>query len=87
MREQNDWRLTNQERYLKGLTLVWQSYSPANPKNDHDHCEFCWAKFMGPHQPDTLHEGYATQDRERWICKGCFDDFRELFGWNVASAA
>jgi len=87
MREQNDWRLTNQERYLKGVTLVWQPYSPANPRNDHDHCEFCWAKFMAPNQADTLHEGYATQDHERWVCKQCFDDFRDLFGWKGTSAA
>lgn len=87
MREPNDWRLTNQERYLKGVSLVWHSYAPARPKNDHDHCEFCWAKFMEGYHPETLHEGYSTLDRERWICKRCFDDFVDLFGWKVGSAA
>ena len=46
MREPNDWRLMNQERYLRGATLVWQRYLPAKPTNDHDHCEFCQTKFM-----------------------------------------
>jgi len=46
MREPNDWRLMNQERYLKGVTLSWRAYVPANPTNDHDHCEFCQAKFL-----------------------------------------
>jgi hypothetical protein len=87
MRAANDWRLTNQQRYLKGATLVWHAYAPARPKNDHDHCEFCWAKFMQTAQPETLQEGYSTPDRERWICKGCFDDFVDLFGWKVTSAA
>ena len=87
MREPNDWRLTNQERYLKAVTLVWQAYAPASPKNDHDHCEFCWAKFMQTAHPETLQEGYSTPDRERWICKGCFDDFVDLFGWKVTGAA
>jgi hypothetical protein len=87
MRELNDWRLTNQERYLKGATLVWHSYAPANPKNDHDHCEFCFAKFMQTEHPETLQVGYSTPDRDRWICKACFDDFVDLFSWNVTSAA
>jgi len=85
MREPNDWRLMNQERYLKGVTLVWRTYLPASPKNGHDHCEFCQGKFMQDH-PDTLREGYSTPDRERWVCKPCFDDFVDLFGWKVASA-
>lgn len=87
MREPNDWRLTNQERYLKGVTLTWRSYAPASPKNDHDHCEFCWTKFMEKPMPETLQAGYSTPDRERWVCKTCFDDFVDLFGWRVASAA
>ena len=83
MREPNDWRHTNQERYLKGVAFVWQRYSPASSTNDHDHCEFCWAKFMESAEPDTLHEGYATSDKYRWICKTCFDDFADLFGWQI----
>ena len=86
MREANDWRLTNQERYLKGVTLAWQSYAPASPENDHDHCEFCFAKFMQQDYPDTLHEGYSTPDRYRWVCEPCFDDFADLFQWKVVSA-
>jgi hypothetical protein len=85
MRERNDWRLMNQERYLKGATLVWRSYEPASSKNDHDHCEFCQTKFMRG-GADTLHEGYSTSDRQRWVCKQCFDDFVDLFGWKVTGA-
>jgi hypothetical protein len=85
MRAPNDWRLTNQERYLKEATLVWRSYVPASPENDHDHCEFCFAKFM-QNYPDTLREGYSTPDQYRWVCKQCFDDFADLFKWKVVSA-
>jgi len=80
----SDWRLTNQERYLRGVTLIWQPYAPAQPDNDHDHCEFCYAKFMRGDAPDTLQEGYATVDRHRWVCKPCFDDFASQFEWHVA---
>jgi SET domain-containing protein len=80
----DDWRLTNQERYLKGVALYRRQYEPANEENDHDHCEFCFTKFMRAAAPDALHDGYTTQDRYRWICHSCFDDFRDMFGWTVA---
>jgi hypothetical protein len=84
MREVDDWRLTNQDRYLKGAVLRWQSYASSGASNDHDHCEFCSSKFMVDGSSDTLHEGYATEDRYRWICKPCFEDFRDLFQWKVS---
>jgi hypothetical protein len=80
-----DWRITNHEKYLKGAALQWQGYASANPKNDHDHCEFCFAKFMVGGDSDVLHEGYATSDKYRWICKTYFEDFKNDFGWHVSS--
>jgi hypothetical protein len=43
-----DWRLQGQERYLAGTELVWRAYrqNSDNLNWDHDHCAFCWAKFM-----------------------------------------
>lgn len=87
MRETNDWRLTNQERYLKGVVLVHRKYRPASSSNDHDHCEFCWAKFMLVDAPNVLHEGYSTPDGYRWICETCFNDFGDLFHWKVGHEA
>ena len=84
MSDTPDWRITNQERYLRGVALVWRTYAPASPQADHDHCEFCFDKFMlGSSEPDALHEGYATLDGYRWICKQCFNDFAEQFAWQV----
>jgi hypothetical protein len=83
MRETDDWRLTNQDRYLKGVDLVWRTYKPANSSSDHDHCEFCLAKFMTDKSVEALSEGYATNDGYRWICKACFEDFSDLFSWRV----
>ena len=85
MRQPNDWRLMNQERYLKGATLIWGPYRPRSPDNDHDHCEFCWAKFMVEDLPDVLHAGYCTLDEYRWICNTCFEDFRDRFQWKIIS--
>jgi hypothetical protein len=87
MRQPNDWRLMNQERYLKGATLIWRPYHPASPDNDHDHCEFCTAKFMVADGPEILHQGYSTPDGYRWICESCFNDFLDLFAWEVKNEA
>ena len=81
--ENTDWRLQGQEKYLMGLTLNFQSYEPSNSKNDHDHCEFCSVEFMKIDDHDSLTEGYVTEDKYRWICKGCFEDFKDLFKWKV----
>ena len=83
MREPNDWRLSHQERYLKGVTLLKRSYKPASKENDHDHCEFCCAKFMAAALPETIQEGYATPDGYWWVCSNCFEDFVDLFEWKV----
>ena len=72
----SDWRLQGQERYLRGVVVCRRAYLPASPTNDHDHCEFCSAKFMVSSGPDTLTEGYCTVDRYRWICSRCFEDFK-----------
>jgi hypothetical protein len=52
---------------------------------DHDHCEFCFAKFASIDGPDILHEGWTTVDEYRWICDTCFQDFRDRFGWQIES--
>jgi hypothetical protein len=83
MREENDWRLQGQETYLKCLPLWWQRYTRYSESWEHDHCEFCWAKFMEADVPDVLHEGYTTEDHDRWICEECFEDFNDLFEWKV----
>jgi hypothetical protein len=79
-----DWRLTSQEKYLMGVSLVHRRYQPIGA-NDHDHCAFCWAKFMTKDSSDVLHEGYATPDGSHWICDRCFGDFRAKFHWIVVA--
>jgi len=58
----DDWRLQGQERYFAGVTLVWSDWKQPAPDWEHDHCEFCWAKFAGQEVPNALHAGYATED-------------------------
>jgi hypothetical protein len=80
----NDWRLTNQMKYLKGVRLIWRTYTPKSERWDHDHCVFCFAKFMSQDLPGILHEGYCTEDQYYWICQTCFDGFKDKLGWEVS---
>jgi hypothetical protein len=66
-----DWRLTGQENVLRGAELVLKRYRVHREEWEHDHCAFCWAKFVDPdrspetgrlvdEQPDLLTQGYTT---------------------------
>ena len=68
----DDWRLRGQDKYLQGATLVRKRYYAHSAQWEHDHCEFCWTKFMDPSfsgehaqfiqdNPEVLVEGYAVQ--------------------------
>jgi len=83
MPQDSDWRLQGQERYLQGAVLSHLRYRRKDLKSDHDHCEFCWAKFMEEDYPEVLHEGYCTRDSYRCICEGCFADFCDRFHWTL----
>ena len=85
MTDWSDSRITNQKSYLKGAKLVQRAYRrySKNPDWDHDHCAFCWAKFMAQDCSDVLRKGYATVDDYHWVCERCFDDFKDLFEWKV----
>jgi hypothetical protein len=77
-----DWRLNGQERFLQGVVLFFGVYRPYKPEWDHDHCEFCSAKFSLS-EAGALKEGFSTADGYRWICQSCFADFNEQFQWRL----
>lgn len=79
-----DWRLQGQERFLHGVSLTQRTYSKYRADWDHDHCEFCGAKFS--ENSGDLSEGYSTTDGYHWICEPCFRDFKERFKWTVIEA-
>ena len=45
----------------------------------HEHCDFCWEKAT----TDSECTFYCTMDMGHWICKACFEDFKERFNWTV----
>ena len=77
MCKNNDWRLMNQENYLKGKELYYINYNMVE-EHDHDHCAFCMEKFYS-----TKQKGYCTTDYYHWICEKCYEDFKDIFNWVV----
>ena len=76
--DESDWRLSGQERYLKGVALVHCQYhrNAKNPTWDHDHCAFCSVKFMVEDYPGVLRMGYSTTDDYHWICENMLRGFQ-----------
>jgi len=64
-----DWRLQGQESYLMGAALSRRRYRKRRGDWDHDHREFCWAKFS--EEPKDLTVGYSTADSYRWVSEKC----------------
>src|SRR5262245_3628620 len=64
-----------QPPHMVGQTLFYRRWTPPQDDDsyDHDHCEFCSAKF-GDSTPGALTEGYATEDNARWVCRDCFEN-------------
>ncbi len=81
--EKDDWRRAGQERFLREVSLRWTSYRKPRESWDHDHCAFCRLKFMDAGAEDIETAGYVTRDARHWICKGCFEDFKDEFRWHV----
>ena len=85
MIEKDDWRLRGQEEYLQGMKFTYKKFMSVGDRSDHEHCEFCWHKFM--EQPegveDCTSEGYCSMDGKYWVCESCFEDFKDMFGWEV----
>jgi hypothetical protein len=70
----DDWRRMGQERDLPpGTLLVFKSYRARSATREHEHCVFCFTKFMDPEfseahrrfieeHNDVLTEGYTTTE-------------------------
>lgn len=77
MEKKDDWRLTNQENYLKNKTVYYTNYKKTG-SFEHDHCAFCFCNFNSEEQ-----KGYCTTDYYHWICEECYEDFKEQFRWQI----
>ena len=79
--DRNDWRFMGQDEYLIDVQLKFTTYTRWSETWDHDHCVFCMNGFS--EYEGDLHKGYCTSDKKYWICEKCFEDFRDMFNWQV----
>lgn len=83
---ENDWRLDMYRGHLNGSTFRLEKFV-STPTNDHEHCVFCMGKITDLDVPDCEKEGYVTvyerTGQTQWICKECFDEFKELCNFKV----
>lgn len=92
----DDWR-RGQPGAPKGTRFRWREYVAPKPEWNHDHCLFCWAKFVPRSEEgkewlsrDThtiYFAGYATVEPSgsgfEWVCPSCFDDFAAELDFSV----
>ena len=76
-----DWRLQGQD-WLREEFLRFMRYRPHRAGSEHDHCEFCWVPFKSTPVEGAASEGWVTAEN-RWICDGCYEDFKLTFDWVV----
>lgn len=80
--DNKDWRVTNQMNYLFKQNLIKGCFVPYREGWEHEHCAFCSEKIDA-----NTPIAYSTVDRYHWICEQCFNDFKEMFEWEVFNAA
>lgn len=83
--EENDWRLDfgKEPAFYRQFQWSLKVWSRTRPHWDHDHCEFCMAKISDLGGPDIQPEGWTDEEETYWVCKSCFDDFMEMYQWNL----
>ncbi len=70
--DDSDMRWNAHDEYLTGAEFCLQSFGAVG-MHEHEHCEFCWTKFMDPNfsdghrafietNPDVLTRGYASTE-------------------------
>lgn len=69
---------------MQNAKLTKKKYYKYRDGWEHDHCEFCSTKFSES-APDSLRNGYVTDDNYHWICEPCFNDFKNKFNWQTVA--
>lgn len=81
-----DWRLDPYDGFLDGETFRLEKFI-SSERSDHEHCYFCWQKITDLPIEDTDPEGYRTisseTGQEIWICKNCFNDFKNRLNFKL----
>ena len=66
------------QAFLIGKQFIYKVFIP-NEIGDHEHCNMCGDKFTGFDNPPK--RGYGAVDGTGWVCKDCFDEYKEKYQW------
>jgi hypothetical protein len=83
--DKDDWRLNfgKEPSFYSQCKWSLKKWTRTRPHWDHDHCEFCWQKISDINRPNSTPEGWADDQEIYWVCKSCFEDFKEMYKWNL----
>ena len=85
-KENQDWRLVSYNGHLNGKTFRLKHFI-SNDNREYELCEFCLGKItdLQIENEDCDSEGYvcfnSKTQQTNWICKNCFNDFKEKFNF------
>jgi hypothetical protein len=83
---EKNWRLES-VAHLASQPLRRKKWTRWSREWDHNHCEYCGAKFAEFEGEDILKEGFASTEAHprgenyHWVCINCFADLKDLIGW------
>jgi hypothetical protein len=60
----DDWRRMGQEGRLAGLAFTWKNYQAYSGNWDHEHCEFCFKKFLDPGYAEWMQDALDEPSNE-----------------------
>ena len=86
VKKNDDWRILAYKGFMDGQKFEKLDFVSSD-KNDHEHCEFCYAKITDLENLSEKVEksGYVYKDLEKnrshWLCQECFNDFKERFNF------
>jgi hypothetical protein len=83
--DKDDWQLSfgKEPSFYSQCTWSLKKWTKTRSHWDHDHCEFCWQKISDMDSSDIQPEGWSDDEETYWVCKSCFEDFKEMYQWNV----
>lgn len=79
----DDWRIMGQPGYLYEKKIYFKYFVPYQDveQPDHAHCEFCSDYFS--QEGNYLKSGYYEPSSKSWICEKCYNDFKDIFKWQL----
>ena len=64
---------------IKDKNFKLKKWVAPNKDWSHDHCEVCGVTISNKEGAEN--EAYANEDKKDWICKNCFNKYKDELNW------